>query len=279
LYELPKKYFSTFDFIIGDEAHTFQAKSLTQIMTKLTNCDYRIGMTGTLHDSKVNKLVLEGLFGPAKKVVSTKELIDRGQLANFSIKSIVLQYNENICKELSGKTYQEEIDFIVQHEPRNNFIKNLTLNLKGNSLILFNYVEKHGKVLHNLIQEQASEGRKIFFVHGEVDVMDRELVRAITETEQDAIIVASYGTFSTGINIRNLHNIIFASPTKSKIRTLQSIGRGLRLGDNKDKAVLYDIADDLRYKGKSNYTLKHFEERVKFYNEEKFSFSTTTKGI
>ena len=279
LYDLPKKYFTTFDFIIGDEAHTFQAKSLTQIMTKLTNCDYRIGMTGTLNDAKVNKLVLEGLFGPVKKVISTKELIDRGQLADFSIKAIVLQYPEEISKEMRNKSYQEEIDFLVANEARNNFIKNLALNLKGNTLILFNYVEKHGKVLHAMIEEQAAEGRKVFFVHGDVDVTDRELVRAITETEQDAIIVASYGTFSTGINIRNLHNIIFASPTKSKIRTLQSIGRGLRLGDNKEKAVLYDIADDMRYKDKVNYTLRHFEERVKFYSEERFKFTTNTIRI
>ena len=279
LYDLPKKYFNTFDFIIGDEAHTFQAKSLTQIMTKLTNCDYRIGMTGTLSDAKVNKLVLEGLFGPVKKVISTKELIDRGQLADFSIKAIALQYPESIAKEMHGKSYQEEIDFLVSYEPRNNFIKNLAVNLKGNSLILFNYVEKHGRVLYNLIQEHVAEGRKVFFVHGDVDVTDRELVRAITETENDAIIIASYGTFSTGINIRNLHNIIFASPTKSKIRTLQSIGRGLRLGENKDKAVLYDIYDDLRYKEHNNYTLNHFAERVSYYAEEKFKFTTTSTRI
>ena len=279
LYDLPKKYFGIFDFIIGDEAHTFQAKSLTQIMTKLTNCDYRIGMTGTLQDTKVNKLVLEGLFGPVKKVISTKELIDRGQLADFAIKALVLKYPEEVCKALKGKTYQEEIEFIIGNEQRNNFIKNLALSQKGNSLVLFNYVEKHGKILHAMIEQQAAENRKVFFVHGGTDVQDRELVRAITETENDAIIVASYGTFSTGINIRNLHNIIFASPTKSKIRTLQSIGRGLRLGDNKEKAMLFDIADDLRYKTSTNFTLRHFEERVKIYNAEKFAFSSTSVRI
>jgi superfamily II DNA or RNA helicase len=130
-----------------------------------------------------------------------------------------------------------------------------------------------------LIQQQVTEGRKVFFIHGGVDALDREAVRAITEKETDAIIVASYGTFSTGINIRNLHNIVFASPTKSKIRTLQSIGRGLRLGENKDKAMLYDISDDLRYKTNVNFTLRHFEERVKMYSEEKFTFTTNTIRI
>ena len=97
-------------------------------------------------------------------------------------------------------------------------------------------------------------------------------IRAIVEKENNAIIVASYGTFSTGINVRNLHNIIFASPSKSRIRNLQSIGRGLRLGDNKKKAVLFDIADDLRYKKHENFTLKHFRDRVRIYNEERFEY-------
>lgn len=271
IYEMPKKYFSQFDFVVGDEAHTFKAKSLTDIMTKLINCDYRIGTTGTLDGSKVNKLVLEGLFGATKKIVTTKELMDQKHLAEFEIECLVLKYPEAVCKAVKGFSYQDEIAFLVANEERNNFIRNLALNLKGNSLILYTYVEKHGKILFDLINEKAYN-RKVFFVHGGTDVDDREAVRHITEKENDAIIVASYGTFSTGINIRNLHNIIFASPTKSRIRTLQSIGRGLRLGDNKEKAVLYDIADDLRYKTYTNFTVKHYEERIKMYSEEKFKF-------
>ena len=278
IYDMPKKYFAQFDFIIGDEAHTFKAKSLTDIMTKLINCDVRIGTTGTLDDSKVNKLVLEGLFGPVQKVISTKELIDRKQLADFSIKCIVLKYPEAICKLTKGRTYQEEMDFLVSNEARNKFICNLGVSLEGNTLILFTYVEKHGKILKSLIDEKA-KGRKVFFVCGETEVADREAVRYITEKENNAIIVASYGTFSTGTNIKNLHNVIFASPTKSKIRNLQSIGRVLRLGDNKTKAVLYDIADDLRHGALVNFTLKHYEERVKIYSEEKFAYTTTNVRI
>jgi superfamily II DNA or RNA helicase len=278
IYDMPKKYFAQFDFIIGDEAHTFKAKSLTSIMTKLINCDVRIGTTGTLDDSKVNKLVLEGLFGPTFKVITTKELIERKQLANFSIKCIVLKYPEIVCKTIKGFTYQDEMAFLVQHEGRNRFITDLALNLKGNSLVLFTYVEKHGKLLYEWILEKAN-GRKVFFIHGGVEAEDREAVRHITEQENDAIIVASYGTFSTGVNIRNLHNIIFSSPTKSKIRALQSIGRVLRLGENKEAATLYDIADDLRYGPYTNFTLKHYEERVKIYSEEKFPFTTNNVRI
>ena len=278
IYDMPKKYFAQFDFIIGDEAHTFKAKSLTSIMTKLINCDVRVGTTGTLDDSKVNKLVLEGLFGPVFKVISTKELIDRKQLAEFKIKCLILKYPEEVCKAVKGFAYPDEMNFIVSHEGRNNFIRDLAINLNGNSLILFTYVEKHGKILYDLLTEKA-KGRKIFFIHGDVEDEDREAVRHITEKENDAIIVASYGTFSTGVNIRNLHNIIFASPTKSKIRSLQSIGRGLRLGDNKTAATLYDIADDLRYGPYTNFTLKHYEERVKIYSEEKFIFTTTSVRI
>ena len=137
-------------------------------------------------------------------------------------------------------------------------------------MILFNYVERHGIPLYELIN--SSTDRPVFFVHGGVDVDERENIRKITEEKTDAIIVASYGTFSTGINIRNLHNVIFASPSKSRIRNLQSIGRVLRKGDNKSKATLYDIADDISTDRGNNYTLNHLIERVKIYNQEKFSY-------
>lgn len=276
IYEFPKKFFEQFDFVIGDEAHGFKAKSLTGIMTKMTNAKYRIGTTGTIDDAVVNKLTLEGHFGPAVKVTTTKELIDKGQLADFEIKCLVLKYPPEMCKLVKDMDFQQELDFIVTNESRNKFITNLALDLKGNSLILFQFIEKHGKILYNMIKEKTKDqpNRKIFFIFGGTEAQDREAVRHITEKEQDAIIVASYGVFSTGVNIRNLHNIIFASPSKSKIRNLQSIGRGLRLGENKDKAVLYDISDDLRTDDYVNYTMKHYAERIMIYHAEKFKIAT-----
>mgnify|MGYP003341972917 FL=1 len=271
IYKNPAEYFEQFDFVLGDEAHQFKAKSLTTILSGCVNAKYRIGTTGTLDGTQTHRLVLEGLFGPVYRATSTSELIEKGQLASFRIKCLILKYPENLCKMSRDWDYNTEMDFIVQNKARNEFIRNLTLSLEGNSLVLFQFVEKHGKELYNLIKEQAKK-RHVFFVFGGTDVEIRESVRAITEKEKDAIIVASYGTFSTGVNIRNLHNIIFASPSKSRVRNLQSIGRGLRLGENKDEATLFDIVDDFRTGKHANYTLKHFIERVKIYDDEKFNY-------
>lgn len=278
IYKQPKEWFDQFNVVIGDEAHLFKAKSLTTIMTNLTECGYRFGLTGTLDGTQTHRLVLEGLFGRVKQVTSTKELIDSGKLAQFKIKALILKHPDEVCKQNKKYKYQEEIDYLVSLHERNRFIRNLTLSLKGNTLILYQFVEKHGKPLHQMISE-VSEDRPLFFVHGSVGVEERELVREITEKENNAIIVASYGTFSTGINIRNLHNIIFASPSKSKIRTLQSIGRALRLGENKEKATLFDIADDITYQSRKNFTLEHFIERMRIYNEEKFEYKIYTINL
>jgi superfamily II DNA or RNA helicase len=272
IYKMPKSYFDQFDIVIGDEAHLFKAQSLTKIMEKLPNCKYRFGFTGTLDGTQTNKLVLEGLFGPVMRVIQTKELIEKGTLAEFRIKCLVLKYNEQTRKQMNKSNYQDEINFLISNEKRNNFIKNLATTRSGNTLVLFQMVEKHGALLYNMIKDEVEDGRHIFFVHGGVDANEREEVRKITETETDAIIVASYGTFSTGVNIRNLHNIIFASPSKSRVRNLQSIGRGLRKGDNKESATLYDISDDLMWKSWNNHTLKHFAVRIKQYNEEEFDY-------
>jgi type I site-specific restriction endonuclease len=193
---------------------------------------------------------------------------------------LILKYPTEICTQVKGYDYQKEIDFIVTNPIRNNYVANLALSLEGNTLILFQFVEKHGRILHSIVESKAKDGRKIFFIAGETDVEVRDSVRHITEKENNAIIVASYGTFSTGVSIRNLHNIIFASPSKSKIRNLQSIGRGLRLGENKEKAFLYDIVDDLRYNNEElNFAMKHYVERMKIYHEEKFKISTYKIGL
>jgi superfamily II DNA or RNA helicase len=271
LYKLPKQFFADFKAIYGDEAHLYKAKSLTGILNKCSTAPYRVGTTGTLDGLQTHKLVLEGLFGPVYKVTTTKKLISSKTLADLQIYNLILEYNDEIKKALKGKTYQEEMDFLVQFEPRNKFIRNLALKQIGNTLVLFQYVEKHGKPLYEMISAKSGE-RKVFFVYGGTDTDQREEIRRLTELEKDAIIVASYGTFSTGINIKNLHNIIFASPSKSRVRNLQSIGRGLRTSDTKDKCNLYDIGDDLTWKSKKNYTLLHMIERIKIYNDEHFDY-------
>ena len=278
LYQMPKEYFDQFQYIIGDEAHNFKAQSLTSIMTACTNAKYRIGLTGTLDGTKTHKLVLEGLFGPVRQVITTKELIDKNILSSFQIKCLVLKHSQEKSEESKDWTYQEEIQYLINSRNRNRFIRNLAISMKTNTLVLYQMVEKHGQVLYDMIKEKAGD-RKVFFIHGGVDTEDREEVRHIMEKENDAIVVASYGTFSTGINIRNLHNIIFASPSKSRVRNLQSIGRSLRQSSGKEQATLYDVADDLRYKKHMNFTLRHFVERVKIYNEEKFPFKIYNIGL
>ena len=272
IYKLPRKYFERFSVVVGDEAHQFKSKSLISIMTKLADAKYRFGFTGTLDGSQTHKWVLEGLFGPSYKIIKTNELMKKGHVATLDINVLLLKHPPN-----KFENFEEEVQYIIGHNRRNNFIKNLALDLKGNTLILYARVEGHGEPLYNLINNSnIIESRQVFFVHGGVDTESREQVREITERENNAIIIASYGTFSTGINIKNLHNVIFASPSKSRIRNLQSIGRVLRKGENKTKATLYDIADDISYKSKKNYTLNHLIERIKVYNEENFNYDIVT---
>lgn len=266
------KYFKQFKFVTGDEAHLFKAQSLTSIMTKLTECPNRYGLTGTLDGTLTNKLVLEGLFGAVRYTTTTKKLMDEGKIARLDIKSIVLGYPDAEKKSIARAKYPEEMDWIVSHDRRNNFIKKLATSLEGNTLLLFQYVEKHGKILKKLIEDHVGDTRNVYYVDGSVSADSREEIRKIVETERDAIIIASYGTFSTGINIRNLHNIIFGSPSKSIIRICQSIGRMLRLSDTQDHATLYDIADDLIWKSWKNHTIKHFADRIKIYIKEEFTY-------
>ena len=272
IYKYPKKWFEQFGMVIGDECHGFKSKSLSSIMNKATEAKYRFGMTGTLDGTQTHQLVLEGLFGPVYNVTKTKTLQDDGTLAPLDIKVLLLNYSEEVRKDFGKKTYQEEIDFIIGNDTRNRLIRNLALDAKGNTLVLFNRVDAHGKPLFEMINSKVEEGRKVFFVSGEVDTSDREAIRRIVEKQKNAIIVASLGTFSTGINIRNLHNIIFASPSKSQIKVLQSIGRGLRQSDDGRITTLYDITDDLHWKSQKNYTLLHGASRVKIYEKEQFKY-------
>lgn len=272
IYKQPQAWFEQFDVAFGDEAHLFKATSLTSVMSKMTNVKYRIGTTGTIDNNKVHSLVLEGIFGSLYKVITTKQLMDNQQVTDLKITCLLLKYDSEIKQVMSKVDYQNEMKFIVSHEPRNRFIRNLALNCKGNTLILFQMVEKHGKILYDMIQSKVSSDRKVFFIYGGTDTEDRETARKMTDLENDAIIIASYGVFSTGINIPSIENVIFASPSKSKIRNLQSIGRGLRLKEGKNECNLYDIADDLIWKSKQNHTFRHMVERLKIYTSEEFNY-------
>ena len=283
-YILEEEYFHQFKVVFGDECHKFSSEDpsgggeLEEIMSKLVNARFRIGTTGTLKDAKVHHMVLEGIFGKVYKVISAREMIDQKKAAELHIKCLQFQYSDEERRMMKKKSYPEEMDFLMSHQHRNRFIRDHTLSLKGNTLVLFEKIDKHGKILHEMIQAKIASGRKLFFVYGKTPTEDRNQIRKITEGETNAIIVASYGTFSEGISIRNINNIIFASPTKAKVRVLQSIGRGLRLSRRKTEVTLYDMSDDLSMWNKSgtmvhdNYSLQHFTERINFYNSEHFDY-------
>lgn len=272
IYKLPTSYFDQFNVVFGDECHLYKSKSLTGILSKLKNCPFKIGTTGTLDGTLTHKLVLEGLFGKVHNVTTTKELMDKNLLSSLKINCLLLEHSEENKKKLARKKYAEEVDWLVQCEERNNFIVDLALTLKGNTLVLFQFVEKHGKILYDKLLDKAESKRKIFFISGSTEKEEREQIRKIMEQESDAIIVASYGTCSTGVSIRKLHNIVFSSSSKSRVRVLQSIGRQLRVSEQKEVAKLYDIADDLSWKSYKNHTLRHFHERVKIYESENFEY-------
>ena len=258
----PKKTIESFDMVVGDEAHLFKAQMLKGILEKMKKTAVRFGTTGTLDGSEVHRLQLEGMFGPVKKVISSSELMEDGTIANLSIDCVILKHPKQ--KKMS---YQDEMDYLVGCDSRNKFLCNLVYSLKGNTLILFQFVEKHGEILHKKMFSKL--GKKLHYVYGGTDTLDREEVRTIVEKNKDHVILASYGTFSTGVNIKRIDNIVFASPSKSRIRNLQSIGRGLRKTDDKDSMRLFDIADDLQNK---NYTLNHLKDRINIYNEENFVY-------
>jgi len=288
LVKVSKEYLGQFDVILGDEAHLFQAKSTTAIMNKMIDCKYRHGFTGTLKstETKTHRLVLEGCFGSVRKFVSTRDLMDSGTVADFNIKCLVLSHADEVRKVFkrefskvkdNSKKYPAERTFLINCDKRQMFIRNLVWSLKGqNNLILFDLVEKHGKPLEELLQHPD---RSLHFVHGGMKGEERERIRNLVENDpnKNHDILASYGVFSTGVNLKRLDNVIFASSSKSEIKVLQSVGRVLRKGNGSDVATLYDIADDLSV-GKSfrNYTLQHFRKRIEMYSTEQFPFKIYT---
>ena len=257
----PKEVMQSFDVVVGDEAHLFKAQTLKGILEKMKTTAIRIGTTGTLDGSECHRLQLEGMFGPVKKVITSSQLMEEGTIAKINIQCVILRHTKQ-----KKMTYQEEMDYLCSSEERNKFITNLVSSLKGNTLVLFQYVEKHGEVLYPMLDGRVKD---LHYVFGGTDTEDRERVRELVEKSNDSVILASYGTFSTGINIKKIDNVVFASPSKSRIRNLQSIGRGLRKADGKDSMRLFDIADDLQC---DNFTLRHLKERINTYNEENFPY-------
>lgn len=293
IHRLPKEWINQFGMIEGDEVHRFKAKCLCGMMEAADTVGLRHGFTGTLKDSQTDKLILEGLFGTpyAPKMadgVETKtvELMKRGYVSPLEIVIIILEYPDEERKSLAAskralkrsaaagsKRFAIETDFLNAHEGRNRFIANLAKDSasKGNSLMLFSRVDKHGAMLHERVKGM---GVNAYFVAGRVGADEREHIRQIVAKEKDALITASLGTFQEGVDIPSIEKIIFTASSKAKIQILQSIGRGGRLHERKTKCTLYDVADDLTWKGKPNYAMEHMEKRIALYAREEFDYRT-----
>ena len=260
------EFFMQFDCVLCDEVQTATSTSITNIVNKCINAKIKAGFSGTVQKTKTHLTTLKGLFGDVIKVTSTKDLMEKDILTNLDIKSVVLKHKADIPK----LEYKDELSYLCGHQGRNKFICKLACQQEGNTLILFQLVEKHGKPLLKMMQEMYPE-KDIFFINGSVKASDREDVRKKVENCDSAIILASYQTFQAGVNIKKLHNVIFASPSKSEVRVFQSIGRALRKHKTKDVAKLFDIADDLRGNKKQlNHTLRHFKDRIEMYYREGF---------
>lgn len=274
-----QEFMASWTVYIGDEAHRFASASLMQISDRLVNAKFRLGTTGTLKDSKVDKLTLEGSFGAVFKVTTTKDLMDAGQVVKLKIKCLMLQYPAEVKTAMRGIDYKAELDWLVTNPKRNRFIANLTRAIPGVTLVLFQLVEKQGKALYETIKKQCGDTRPVFYISGKVSPKEREEIRAALMSSPNAILVASYQTLSTGVNAPGIENVVFASPMKSRITNLQSIGRGLRLREGKSSCTLYDISDNLAHKSKLNHTLRHFKERIETYQSEGFEFNVTEVAL
>jgi len=267
--KLPPEYFHQFEQVIVDEAHTATGASIRTVMEQCINASVRIGTTGTIEDAEASETQLIGLFGPIYQVTTTKKLMDAGTVSNLKIKCLVLSYPDEIRKV--KRDYNEESDFVTGHTGRNEVIKLLAGSLTGNVLILVKNIDSHLIPLYDLLKDLP--GRNVTTVYGKTPVDDRERIRVICEKSNNNVILASYQTMSTGVNIKNLQHVIFGASSKSKIRILQSIGRGLRLDGKDNKMWLYDLIDDLSWKSRKGYFMQHFEDRLAYYDREQFNYT------
>ena len=272
--------FETWDAVICDESHRASASILTAILGKSKNAVWKIGLTGTLNGSVCHEMQLTALFGSVFQVTTTKTLQDKDQLNKSKIYMILVKYPDDECKKVWNdvkklkKTYADEVEYVNTHVKRNLFIRNLAISCKGTTLVLFK-IREHGKLLYDLIKEKVGDSRPVYHIDGTVDTTTREAIRHDCDSEKDAILVASVNTTSTGINIKKLENLILC-PGKSKIQTLQSIGRVLRICDGKDTSKIFDIVDDLSTGRHNNYLMKFALSRYEIYAEQGFDVEYKT---
>ena len=252
------------DLLIVDECHKIKSDNkISKIVSKIKT-HHRYGFTGTLPEDQIDKWTIIGKFGPVVFEKNSFELRVEDFLVNAEVKSINIDYLDK-PSPVTGNNYRDELQFLSNNEFRNNLIQNICNRFENNTLILVNHIE-HGEILFEKISNLTN--KRIYFIRGEVDVEEREKIKQQMEETNNIICIAISAIFSTGVNIKNLHNIIFAAGGKSFIRTVQSIGRGLRKHSNKEKLVIIDLVDNLRY------SLAHSIKRQEIYTKEKIKFTT-----
>lgn len=268
--------------IFIDECHTVRGPVLAELLEAAVNCDIRHGLTGTLDDIESNIIAAQGLLGPAKRIVTAKEIIDAGRATEVRVNCMILDYDtdtkrafkadQDIAAKLPEQNakYLAEINFINGLNCRFNFIQNIVQSLKGNTIVLFDRVEDYGIPLY---EDMKAKHEHTYLICGEVGDTERELIKSLFDKYDDIILYATFSIMSTGVSIKNLHNMVFGSSSKAKIRVLQSIGRLMRLHNSKSVATLYDLVDKIDYNGYQNATFRHVEERIKFYANEQFKVS------
>jgi len=279
-----EEYFKQFDAVFVDETHKAKANSIQKIMDMCWHCDYRFGLSGTIPKrGTVNRLSLMSAMGPLVTQVKANYLQEEGHIAKCKVLQIHMDYATDAQKEafssLSKNPYDRqklftlEQNFINQSDKRLDFVCNVIKKSTSNSLVLFHKIA-YGERLYKKLREITD--KKIYYVDGSVNADIREEFKKRMEKNDDVIIVASYGTFSTGISIKNIHNIFFTESFKSEVIIRQSIGRGLRKHASKDTVKIYDFIDDFRYKTDDhdwlNYIYRHGMSRRTIYKEEKFPF-------
>jgi superfamily II DNA or RNA helicase len=246
------------NLLITDECHKISADNqISKIINKI-HTPNKFGFTGTLSDKLIDQWKTIGTFGSVIYEKKSKELRDEGYISDVEITA--LQLNHSKTTKLN---YKDELEYLYKHEKRNQIISKLSESISGNVLVMVNHLD-HGDILLSLMHTRST--KKVFFVKGEMEVEERKKIIDMMEEDDNIICIAMASIFSTGINIKNLPNIIFAGLGKSFIRVVQSIGRGLRLHDNKTKLRIIDVSDNLKY------SQSHALHRQTIYDQEQIVF-------
>lgn len=274
-------FIKSFTIVGCDETHTVKCTSIQKIL-ELTIAEQRFGVTGTIPSDKLENFTILKELGPCVIKITANQLIEQNHISDIEINILKIKWGNNeILSNLYDALTNPNIEgaqvlgfekrMIQASKQRLQFIKNLAQKMQNTSLILFQHIE-YGNLLYDTLK--ANMKIPVLYIDGSVDKDTREYIRQHLETDGDKILIASFGTFSTGINVKNIHNIIFTESYKSEIIVQQSIGRGLRKHKDKDKLRLFDIVDDLSSCGATNFSLKHSAERIKIYNDKKFKHKT-----